>query len=212
MKRTMFSFTLPMTFAMRSHRRICVALCGLSATAAVATAVYEPAQAASVGAVALAAGGFSWLALWRPHVTIDVDGVSFRNPLSTKKFGWASIGSVTTQFQLGVVVDGKRHYAWAVPAAGFASAAQELVDRGQAMRGIRPEFTAAKNSPQDRNNNALQGFRSECDRAAAVITQCLTDLEEAGELTGDGTSRTVSVTAVAVFAISVALLVSATLM
>ena len=64
-----------------------------------------------------------WVALWRPRLTIDDDGIEVVNVFHTVHVPWAALVHVDTRFALALVTPNRRVSVWAAPAPGRAGVA-----------------------------------------------------------------------------------------
>lgn len=107
-------------FISRFNRGLAIALWSIVALLYV-TALFNDTSwsARALGLVPTTFGVWlGWVALWRPRMVIDDDGIEVVNVLHTARLPWAALVHVDTRFALTLVTPGRRIAVWAAPAPG----------------------------------------------------------------------------------------------
>ncbi|WP_375383853.1 PH domain-containing protein [uncultured Microbacterium sp.] len=65
----------------------------------------------------------AWVALWRPYVGVDDDGVTLQNVSHRVLVPWPALIHVDTRYALTLHTPGQKFVAWAAPAPGALSSA-----------------------------------------------------------------------------------------
>ncbi|GGK98274.1 hypothetical protein GCM10009769_15630 [Curtobacterium luteum] len=112
-------------FVSRSNRGLAVALWLIVALLFVTTVLTDRTWTARALAVVPTLFGVAlgWVALWRPRMTVDDDGVEVVNVFHTVRVPWAALVHVDTRFALSLVTPSRRVSVWAAPAPGRAGVA-----------------------------------------------------------------------------------------
>lgn len=112
-------------FVSRFNRGLAIALWSIVALLLVTTLLNDTTWQDRVLALVPAAFGvlLGWVALWRPHLTIDDDGIEVVNVFHTVYVPWAALVHVDTRFALTLVAPQRRVSVWAAPAPGRAGVA-----------------------------------------------------------------------------------------
>lgn len=132
----MSSYSLPQTFRSTAHRVSAILVWSVAAGLTAWTALrLGPAAAVPWCVVCGMLSWWSWVLLWQPRVHVTKEYVDIINPFYRSRVPAESISEVSTQYQYAVVVDGKRHYAWALPAPGFLASASMGLRPGQQKAG-----------------------------------------------------------------------------
>lgn len=186
MNRPQMTYSLPATFVNRGHRIMGVVALVACASTMVVSVVLNGGAGARMAGIAAAVCVPVWVLLLRPKVVVQQDGVRFVNPVSTSLHPWAAIDDVDTQYQLAVMVDGRRRYAWALPAPGIGGATAEHVEALLRERSVRNALSTAATErnalPATRRKLGTDGVRpGDLDKysvgvAAGVIRQSLEDV------------------------------------
>lgn len=172
----MSSYSLPQTFHTRSHRAAAVLIwtvgIGLTSWVGMSTSFADVLPWAVVcGTLSL----WSWVLLWHPHVRVTRDYVDIVNPFVRCRVLAQSISEVSTQYQYAVVVDGRRRYAWALPAPGFLAVARMGMRHTQQTAGpLTREGQDAQVRPGDVAGSA-------CSTASEVTRSILSAQPETDE-------------------------------
>lgn len=111
-----------------------------------------------------------WVALWRPRMTVDDDGIEVVNVFHTVRVPWAALVHVDTRFALTLVTPNRRVAVWAAPAPGRAGVA--LARRENQRHGrVVPEA-------EDGNRRAGDLLSTASGDAAYLIRQRWHELRE----------------------------------
>jgi len=111
-----------------------------------------------------------WVALWRPRLAVDDDGIEVVNVFHTVRVPWAALVHVDTRFALTLVTPNRRVAVWAAPAPGRAGVA--LARRQNQRHGrVVPEA-------EDGNRRAGDLLSTASGDAAYLIRQRWHDLRE----------------------------------
>jgi hypothetical protein len=111
-----------------------------------------------------------WVALWRPRLSVDDDGMEVVNVFHTVRVPWAALVHVDTRFALTLVTPNRRVSVWAAPAPGRAGVA--LARRENQRHGrVVPEA-------EDGNRRAGDLLSTASGDAAYLIRQRWHELRE----------------------------------
>lgn len=111
------------SFVSRFNRGLAIAIWALLLFVAVSQAVGNPESATAEILTAAAIAALTWIALWRPRVEVDADGVTLTNVARRIHVPWAALIDVSTRFALTLHTPGHTYAAWAAPAPGRTGAA-----------------------------------------------------------------------------------------
>jgi len=111
-----------------------------------------------------------WVALWRPRLVVEDDGIEVVNVFHTVRVPWAALVHVDTRFALTLVTPNRRVSVWAAPAPGRAGVA---LARRQNQRHGRVVPDA-----EDGNRRAGDLLTTASGDAAYLIRQRWDDLRE----------------------------------
>lgn len=183
----MSSYSLPQTFRTRSHRLSAVGLWTVGVVLTIWTGTgTNPAEAIPWAVTCGALAWWVWVLLWKPYVTVTADSVVIANPFYKVTVASRAISEVSTQYQFAVVVNDRRHYAWALPAPGFLAGAAAGMSPGQHRTG---PVTKATGAVQARPGD-LTG--SSCGSASEVARSVLDDRQDLDEPTQTTAAVTVT--------------------
>ncbi|WIB78391.1 PH domain-containing protein [Curtobacterium sp. MCPF17_002] len=111
-----------------------------------------------------------WVALWRPRLSVDDDGMEVVNVFHTVRVPWAALVHVDTRFALTLITPNRRVSVWAAPAPGRAGVA--LARRENQRHGrVVPEA-------EDGNRRAGDLLSTASGDAAYLIRQRWHELRE----------------------------------
>ena len=112
-------------FVSQFNRGLAIALWAIVALLFVTSVLNDPTWQARVLALVPTAFGvlLGWVALWRPRMTIDDDGIEVINVFHTVHGPWSALVHVDTRFALTLVTPNRRVSVWAAPAPGRAGVA-----------------------------------------------------------------------------------------
>ncbi|MGN8050706.1 PH domain-containing protein [Curtobacterium sp. 22159] len=112
-------------FVSKFNRGLAIALWLMVALLFVTTVLNDTTWADRALALVPTAFGvlLGWVALWRPRLTIDDDGIEVVNVFHTVHVPWAALVHVDTRFALALVTPNRRVSVWAAPAPGRAGVA-----------------------------------------------------------------------------------------
>ncbi|MBT2501451.1 PH domain-containing protein [Curtobacterium sp. ISL-83] len=107
-------------FVSRFNRGLAIALWAIVALLFVTTTVNAGTGKAFALALVPTAFGvlLGWVALWRPAMRVDDDGIEVVNVFHTVRLPWAALVHVDTRFALALVTPNRRVSVWAAPAPG----------------------------------------------------------------------------------------------
>lgn len=132
----MSSYSLPQTFRTTSHRWAALGVWGVAAVmVGLVAASLDWGQTLRWACVCAMFSLWTWILLWQPHVRVDRDSIHISNPFYTLDVEPQAVSEVSTQYQFAVVVNDRRHYAWALPAPGFLAGANMGLKPGQQRTG-----------------------------------------------------------------------------
>jgi hypothetical protein len=112
-------------FVSKFNRGLAIALWTIVALLFVTTALNDATWQDRVLALVPTAFGvlLGWVALWRPRLTVDDDGIEVVNVFHTVRVPWAALVHVDTRFALTLITPNRRVAVWAAPAPGRAGVA-----------------------------------------------------------------------------------------
>lgn len=112
-------------YVSKFNRGLAIALWAIVALLFVTTVLNDATWQDRVLAVVPSAFGvlLGWVALWRPRLTVDDDGIEVVNVFHTVHVPWAALVHVDTRFALTLVTPHRKVAVWAAPAPGRAGVA-----------------------------------------------------------------------------------------
>lgn len=117
----------------------------------------------------------AWVALWRPRVEIDDDGILVRNVLRTITVPWPALIHVDTKYALTLFTPGHRYSAWAAPAPGRTGAAMAQRKQQRGTVAMAPVGADGTIRPGDL-------IASESGQVAYLIRERWARLRDAGRI------------------------------
>lgn len=117
----------------------------------------------------------AWVALWRPRVEIDDEGVRMRNVFRTVTVPWPALIHVDTKYALTLFTPGHRYSAWAAPAPGRTGAAMAEHKQRRGQVAMAPVSEDGTIRPGDL-------IASESGQAAYLIRERWARLRDAGRI------------------------------
>ncbi|GAB3803634.1 hypothetical protein GCM10028798_22870 [Humibacter antri] len=131
----------------------------------------DPFATVPVALVALLA----WVALWRPSIQIDDDGIRVVNVFRTIEVPWPALIHIDTKYALTLFTPGHRYSVWAAPAPGRT---------GAAMAARKQERGRVEMAPVSENGSIRPGdlIASESGQAAYLIRERWARLRDAGHI------------------------------
>lgn len=124
----------------------------------------------------------AWVALWRPYVRVEGEGVTLRNVTHSVLVPWAALIQVETRYALTLRTPRHAFAAWAAPAPGFLTA----------LRARRRDGNREAQAAGDSRLRVGDLIGTESGDAALIVRERWRALVESGAVLG-GTADDITV-------------------